>query len=73
MLNKHSEARLLRGSTEAEMDDPQAQYINIIPVEAEPDRESPIFTNPDVPSAVRKYYEHSYVFFDSLSNLISNG
>ena len=55
------------------MDDPQAQYINIIPVEAEPDRESPIFTNPDVPSAVRKYYEHSYVFFDSLSNLISNG
>lgn len=40
------------------MDDIQAQYLVIIPVEPEPDREAIVFTNPDVPSAVRMYYEH---------------
>jgi len=35
------------------------QYIQCIAVIPEPDRTSPIFNNPDVPSAVRAYYEHS--------------
>ncbi|GJJ06217.1 hypothetical protein Clacol_000407 [Clathrus columnatus] len=57
MLNKHSEALLLRTLSDP-MDDLQLQYIVIMPVEPEPDRESPIFTNPDVPTSVRKYYEN---------------
>ncbi|KAF8586680.1 hypothetical protein K439DRAFT_1340268 [Ramaria rubella] len=63
MLNKHPEAQLLRSMTEP-MDDTRlsnSQYIVITPVTPEPDRESPIFTNPDVPSAVRRYHENSAV------------
>ncbi|KIJ49358.1 hypothetical protein M422DRAFT_161378 [Sphaerobolus stellatus SS14] len=69
MLNKHSEARLLRSLTDP-IEDPQAQYILIIPVEPEPDRESTIFTNPDVPSSVRKYHEHCAINVFSSSNPI---
>lgn len=57
MLNKHSGARLLQSLSDP-MDDLQLQYILVMPVEPEPDRESPIFTNPDVPTSVRKYYEN---------------
>ncbi|KAF8521278.1 cytoplasmic protein [Hysterangium stoloniferum] len=69
MLNKHSEAQLQRTMSD-QMDDPLTQYIVIVPVEPEPDRESAIFTNPDVPLAVRKFYEHSGVNVFSSSNPI---
>lgn len=63
MLNKHPEAQLLRSMTEPldEFRFGDKQYIVITAVNPEPDRESPIFTNPDVPTAVRRYYEHRYL------------
>lgn len=63
MLSKHPEARLLRSMTDP-MDDGRlsdTQYIVITTVVPEPDRESPIFTNPDVPNPVRRYHENRYV------------
>lgn len=63
MLTKHPEAQLLRSMTdpmeEGRLSD--TQYIVIIAVTPEPDRESPIFTNPDVPTAVRRYHENRYL------------
>lgn len=34
------------------------QYIQCTAVTPEPDKSLSIFTNPDVPTAVRTYYEH---------------
>ncbi|CUA66609.1 Dedicator of cytokinesis protein 3 [Rhizoctonia solani] len=62
MLNKHPEATLLRTTTEPsdEIRFGTAQYIQCTAVTPEPDRTLPVFTNPDVPIAIRTYYEHSY-------------
>ncbi|KAG9050696.1 hypothetical protein FS837_003034 [Tulasnella sp. UAMH 9824] len=63
MLNKHPEARLLKnaGEPSEEIRSSQFQYIQCMSVTPEPDRTLSIFTNPDVPESVRKYYEHSAI------------
>ncbi|CAE6455016.1 unnamed protein product [Rhizoctonia solani] len=59
MLNKAT--TLLRTTTEPpdEVRFGTAQYIQCTAVTPEPDRTLPVFTNPDVPIAIRTYYEHS--------------
>lgn len=62
MLNKHSGAQLLKTQGEPPVDIKYGndQYIQCIAVSPEPDRNLPVFTNPDVPLAVRTYYEHRF-------------
>lgn len=64
MLNKHPGAQLLRTQGEAPVDIRfgNDQYIQCTSVVPEPDRSLPIFSNLDVPLAVRSYYEHWSVF-----------
>lgn len=61
MLNKHPGAQLLKTSMipgdEVQYGD--GQYLQITGVTPDLDQQSPIFTNPDVPQAVRSYYEHN--------------
>lgn len=75
MLNKHPGAHLMRSSGEPPVDIRYGsdQYIQCTAVTPEPDRNLPVFTNPDVPLAVRTYYEHRYVdgvFLNDVSVLI---
>ncbi|KAF6760011.1 cytoplasmic protein [Ephemerocybe angulata] len=60
MLNKHPGAQLYKAAGEppADIRYGNDQYIQCTAVTPEPNRELPIFTNPDVPLAVRTYYEH---------------
>lgn len=60
MLNKHPGAQLLRtaGDPPVDIRFGTDQYIQCTSVAPEPDRTSPIFSNLDVPLAVRSYYEH---------------
>ena len=60
MLNKHPGARLLKslGDPPVDIRFGSDQYIQCTAVVPEPDRELPIFTNPDVPPQIRTYYEH---------------
>jgi dedicator of cytokinesis protein 3 len=60
MLNKHPGAHLIKGNLEPsdEIRNSSMQYIQCSSVTPEPDRSLPIFTNPEVPSAVKQYYEH---------------
>ncbi|KAK0485658.1 hypothetical protein IW261DRAFT_1451404 [Armillaria novae-zelandiae] len=69
MLNKHSGAQLLKiiGDPPVDIRFGTDQYIQCTAVTPEPDRSQPIFTNPDVPTAVRVYYEHSAINFFSTS------
>lgn len=62
MLNKHPGAQLLKSSGEPPIDIKYGndQYIQCTAVTPEPDRNLPVFTNPDVPLNVRTYYEHRY-------------
>ncbi|KAI9456498.1 C2 domain in Dock180 and Zizimin proteins-domain-containing protein [Lactarius psammicola] len=59
MLAKHSGAQLLRtlGDPPVDIRFGSDQYIQCSTVTPEPNRDLPIFTNPDVPAAVRTYYE----------------
>ncbi|KAK4698793.1 hypothetical protein P7C70_g7476, partial [Phenoliferia sp. Uapishka_3] len=61
MLNKHPQAQLLKTSAipSEEVYSADAQLIQITPVAGETDSESPIFSKPDVPQAVKAYYEHN--------------
>lgn len=63
MLNKHPEAQLLKtlGDPPVDVRFGNDQYIQCTAVTPEPDKTLPIFTNPDVPRAVRTYYEHSAI------------
>ncbi|KAF9245029.1 hypothetical protein BU15DRAFT_59190 [Melanogaster broomeanus] len=63
MLNKHPGAQLLKNSGDPPVDIRFGtdQYIQVTAVSPEPNRSLPIFTSPDVPLAVRNYYEHSSV------------
>lgn len=75
MLNKHPGAHLMRSPGEPPVDIRYGsdQYIQCTAVMPEPDRNLPVFTNPDVPLAVRTYYEHrcvDSVFLDDVSVLI---
>jgi dedicator of cytokinesis protein 3 len=60
MLGKHAGAQLLRslGDPPVDIRFGSDQYIQCSAVNPEPNRDLPIFTNPDVPGAVRTYYEH---------------
>src|SRR6266702_1029018 len=59
MLAKHSGAQLLRtlGDPPVDIRFGSDQYIQCSTVTPEPNRDLPIFTNPDVPATVRTYYE----------------
>ncbi|KAG8934388.1 hypothetical protein FRC01_003345 [Tulasnella sp. 417] len=75
MLNKHPEARLLKtvGEPSDEIRSSSFQYIQCMSVTPEPDRSLSIFTNPDVPESVRKYYEHSAInLFSSTRQVAPN-
>jgi hypothetical protein len=63
MLNKHPGAQLLKimGDPPVDVRFGNDQYIQCTAVTPEPNRESAIFTNPDVPVQVRTHYEHWYV------------
>lgn len=60
MLAKHPGAQLLRSAAEPsdEIRNGTAQFIQCTAVTPEPDRTMQIFTQPDVPTAVKMYYEH---------------
>lgn len=60
MLNKHPGSQLLKtmGDPAVDIKFGTDQYIQCTAVTPEPDKALPIFTNPDVPTAVRTYYEH---------------
>ncbi|KAM0753228.1 hypothetical protein T439DRAFT_342381 [Meredithblackwellia eburnea MCA 4105] len=61
MLNKHPGAQLLKTSTipSEEVYAADIQLLQITAVGCETDLQSPIFTNPEVPPAVRLYYQHN--------------
>jgi len=72
MLNKHPGAQLLKTAGEPPVDIRYGneQYIQCTAVTPEPDRNLSVFTNPDVPLAVRTYYEHSAINIFSSSRQI---
>ncbi|KAI0940660.1 hypothetical protein AcW1_003797 [Taiwanofungus camphoratus] len=63
MLNKHPGVQLLKttGDIPVDIRFGNDQYIQCTAVTPEPDRDSLIFTNPDVPPQIRTYYEHSAI------------
>ncbi|KAG2364374.1 hypothetical protein BDR07DRAFT_1401549 [Suillus spraguei] len=61
LLNKHPGAQLLKNDPTADQRFGNDQYIQCTAVTPEPDRSLPIFTSPDVPLAIRNYYEHSAI------------
>ena len=71
MINKHPGAQLLKSTNEPDEDIRlgSALYIQCTQVTPEPDRTLPTFTNPDVPPAVRAYYEHRCVVCNVLQAL----
>ncbi|GJE96717.1 cytoplasmic protein [Phanerochaete sordida] len=73
MLNKHPGARLLKsiGDPPVDIRFGSDQYIQCTAVVPEPNRELPIFTNPDVPPQIRTYYEHSAINLFSYTRQIS--
>ncbi|KAJ3508883.1 hypothetical protein NLJ89_g5517 [Agrocybe chaxingu] len=72
MLNKHPGAQLLRAAGDPPVDIRYGndQYIQCTAVTPEPNRSLPVFENPDVPLAVRTYYEHSAINLFSSSRQI---
>ncbi|KAF9264233.1 cytoplasmic protein [Marasmius fiardii PR-910] len=72
MLNKHSGAQLLKsiGDPPVDIRFGGDQYIQCTALTPEPNRELPVFVNPDVPQAVRAYYEHSAVNVFSTSRQV---
>ncbi|EGN99543.1 hypothetical protein SERLA73DRAFT_106135 [Serpula lacrymans var. lacrymans S7.3] len=72
MLNKHPGAQLLKtmGDPPVDIRFGNTQYIQCTAVAPEPNRLSPIFTSPDVPLAVRNYYEHCAIDLFSCSNKV---
>ncbi|KAI0812456.1 cytoplasmic protein [Irpex lacteus] len=73
MLNKHPGAQLLKtlGDPPVDIRFGSDQYIQCTAVVPEPNRESPIFTNPDVPAQIRTYYEHCDINVFSYSRSIA--
>ncbi|KAG2121394.1 hypothetical protein BD769DRAFT_1479223 [Suillus cothurnatus] len=57
LLNKHPGAQLLKTDPTADQRFGNDQYIQCTAVTPEPDRSLSIFTSPDVPLAIRNYYE----------------
>ncbi|KAL4080221.1 hypothetical protein V8B97DRAFT_1914290 [Scleroderma yunnanense] len=73
MLNKHPGAQLLKatGEPSADVRFGNDQYIQVMAVSPEPDRNLPVFTSLDVPLAIRSYYEHSGINLFSCSRQIT--
>ncbi|TFK54047.1 hypothetical protein OE88DRAFT_1654527 [Heliocybe sulcata] len=73
MLNKHPGAQLLKtmGDPPVDIRFGTDQYIQCTAVNPEPNRDLPVFTNPDVPIAVRTYYEHSAIQLFSCSTPVT--
>lgn len=71
MLSKHPGSQLLKTPGEPPVDIRFGadQYIQVTAVSPEPNRTLPIFTCPDVPQAVRSYYEHRHVVYTLLEML----
>ena len=63
MLNKHAGAQLLKttGNPPADVRFGSDQYIQVVAVSPEPNRNHSVFTSLDVPLAIRSYYEHWFV------------
>ncbi|KAG1904321.1 uncharacterized protein F5891DRAFT_1126689 [Suillus fuscotomentosus] len=61
LLNKHPGAQLLKSDPTVDQRFGNDQYVQCTAVTPEPDRTLPIFTSPDVPLAIRNYYEHSAI------------
>ena len=61
LLSKHPGAQLLKNDPTADQRFGNDHYIQCTAVTPEPDRSLPIFTSPDVPLAIRNYYEHRLV------------
>lgn len=61
MLNKHPGAQLLKTSTipSEDIQFADAQYLQITSAAPESDQESPMHNNPEVPQAIRAYYEQN--------------
>jgi dedicator of cytokinesis protein 3 len=61
MQNKHPGATLLKTSAapSEEIQFSDGQFLQITSVSPEPDKTTAIFTNPNVPKAVRAYYQNS--------------
>lgn len=72
MLNKHPGSQLLKTSGDPPVDVRFGtnQYMQVTAVSPEPNRSLPIFTCPDVPPAIRGYYEHRQVVSTSVSGLV---
>lgn len=72
MLNKHPGVQLLKttGDIPVDIRFGNDQYIQCTAVTPEPDRDSLIFTNPDVPPQIRAYYEHRYNLSTSILCII---
>ncbi|EJU03981.1 hypothetical protein DACRYDRAFT_105054 [Dacryopinax primogenitus] len=73
MLNKHPVAQLLKPNVtpNEEIMYGSEQFIQCAVVVPEPDRSHVVFLNPDVPAAVRNYYEHSEINLFSSSRPFS--
>ncbi|KAG6857267.1 hypothetical protein H0H87_007100 [Tephrocybe sp. NHM501043] len=72
MLNKHTGAQLLKtlGDPPVDIRFGNEQWIQCTAVTPEPDKTRAIFTNADVPLAVRTYYEHSAINLFSSSRQV---
>jgi dedicator of cytokinesis protein 3 len=64
MLNKHAGTQLLKGAGDPPPDIRfgNDQYIQIVGVTPEPNRDLPIFSNPNASTQIKAYYEHKCVF-----------
>ncbi|KAL6308154.1 cytoplasmic protein [Sparassis latifolia] len=73
MLNKYPGVQLLKtmGDPPVDIRFGTDQYIQCTAVIPEPVRDSPIFTNPDVPPQIRAYYEHSAINLFSYSRSLT--
>lgn len=73
MLNKHPGAQLLDTSSipPEEIQFADAQWLQITSVSPEPDQTSPMFSNPDVPPAVKSYYEQNDIHTFSFSRPVN--
>lgn len=69
MMNKHAGAQLLKfaGDPPVDVKFGSDLYIQCTSVTPEPDRARPMFNSPDVPAAVRAYYENRLVLSQDVS------
>jgi dedicator of cytokinesis protein 3 len=73
MLNKHPGAQLLKTSAipPEDVQFADGQFLQITSVTPEPDPSSPMFSNPDIPQAIRAYYQHNETHTFSFTRPVS--